>query len=329
MAAELAVNLTKDQDPEAWQIARRQGLGGSDMAAVLGVHPYKTAEDVYLDKLGLLPERPPSPAMRRGEVLEPIAADEYQQATGRKLQRGHAGLPTGILAHRDHPWLRANIDRVVMPAEDRTLAEIKVPGLPVFARIKHQGIPPYIQIQGQHYLAVTGYRRVVFIVFSAERWELVDAEVERDEEIIGHIIEAGAKFWHDHVLPQVPPPPPDDEPQVKLPDVSTSEVVTMDSPQWAEAVALLRDARELKAGAEELEAQAKHTLQAMMEHAEAQVAEGAGLRVYWRPQKGGRYLDTKALQAAHPELDLKPFYKRRKASRPFRPYFIDKEGAGC
>jgi putative phage-type endonuclease len=321
MSANLAVKLTKDQDPEAWQIARRQGLGGSDMAAVLGVHPYKTAEEVYLDKLGLLPEQPPSPAMRRGEVLEPIAADEYQARTGRKLQRGHAGLPTGILAHPEYTWLRANIDRVVMPAEAKTIAEIKVPGLSVFARIKHQGVPPYIQIQGQHYLAVTGYERVLFIIFNAERWEVLDAEVERDEEIIGHIIEAGARFWKDHVLAQTPPPPAE-EPQVKLPDVSTSEVVTMDSPQWAEAVALLRDARELKAGAEELEAQAKATLQRLMDEAKAQVAEGEGLRVYWRPQRGGRYLDTKALQAAHPELDLGPFYKTRKASRPFRTYFI-------
>ncbi len=325
MAAEVAVKLTKDADPEAWRLARRQGLGGSDMAAVLGVHPYKTAEDVYLDKLGLLPEQPPSPAMRRGEVLEPIAADEYQARTGRKLQRGHAGLPTGILAHPEHPWLRANIDRVVMPAEDRTLAEIKVPGLPVFAKIKRQGVPPHIQVQGQHYLAVTGYQRVVFIVFNAERWELVDAEVERDEEIIGHIIEAGARFWRDHVERRVPPEPATDEPQVKLPSVSTNDIITMDSPEWAEAVSLLREAKEIIEGGKELEAAAKTSLQKIMEHMGAEVAEGAGARIYWRPQKGARYLDVKSLQAAHPELDLEPHYKTRKASRPFRAFFIAKE----
>ena len=38
---------------EEWLNYRRQGIGGSDVAAVLGVSPFRTARDVYYDKLGI------------------------------------------------------------------------------------------------------------------------------------------------------------------------------------------------------------------------------------------------------------------------------------
>ena len=43
---------TENMDEETWLDYRRKGIGGSDAAAVLGVSPYKTARDVYFEKLG-------------------------------------------------------------------------------------------------------------------------------------------------------------------------------------------------------------------------------------------------------------------------------------
>jgi predicted phage-related endonuclease len=41
--------------PEAeWLEYRRQGIGGSNAAAVLGVSPFMTARDLYYDKLNEL-----------------------------------------------------------------------------------------------------------------------------------------------------------------------------------------------------------------------------------------------------------------------------------
>ncbi len=38
--------------PEAdWLEYRRRGIGGSDAAAIFGVSPFKTARDLYYDKL--------------------------------------------------------------------------------------------------------------------------------------------------------------------------------------------------------------------------------------------------------------------------------------
>ena len=47
---------TEDMQEETWLQYRRNGIGGSDAAAVIGLSPYKTARDVYFEKLGREPE---------------------------------------------------------------------------------------------------------------------------------------------------------------------------------------------------------------------------------------------------------------------------------
>jgi putative phage-type endonuclease len=49
---------------------RRQGIGSSDMAAILGLDPWRSAEDVRLEKLGRLIDKPASDAMNAGTWLE-------------------------------------------------------------------------------------------------------------------------------------------------------------------------------------------------------------------------------------------------------------------
>jgi len=318
--AELAYKITSESNREEWLKARKSGLGGSDMPAIMGVSPWKTALDVYLEKTQDLPAETETPAMRRGTVLEPIAADEYQRATGKKLQRGHAGLPVGILRHSEHPWAQANLDRVVMGT--KTLAEIKVPGLSAFSKIKTQGVSPTYQIQGQHYLFVTGLDAVLFIIFNAERWEFLEVTVERDPDIIEMIQEAGHNFWENNIKagrpPEIDRPPalPD------LPPAKIGEIITMDSPEWAEAAELLVDARQIIEGGKALEDQGKASLQDLMDQAGAQVAEGAGLRIHWKEQAGRKSLDKKALQAAHPEINLNQFMKQGKPFKSFRPFVL-------
>ena len=47
---------TSDMDEATWHTYRRQGLGGSDIAAVYGQSPFCTARDLYYVKLGVKPE---------------------------------------------------------------------------------------------------------------------------------------------------------------------------------------------------------------------------------------------------------------------------------
>ena len=66
---------------EEWLNERRTGIGGSDAAAVMGLNPWKSPLDVYLDKTGQLMESPDNPALYWGRVLEEVVAREYSLRT--------------------------------------------------------------------------------------------------------------------------------------------------------------------------------------------------------------------------------------------------------
>ena len=64
------------QDGDAWHEFRAGGIGSSDIAAIMGKSPYKTAADVYYEKCGLS-EQFQTAAMKRGKEKEAEALDFY------------------------------------------------------------------------------------------------------------------------------------------------------------------------------------------------------------------------------------------------------------
>lgn len=61
---------------------RRTGIGGSDVGAILGVNPFRSPLDVYMDKLGLRVPEPENEKMLWGRVLEPAIAQEFCERHG-------------------------------------------------------------------------------------------------------------------------------------------------------------------------------------------------------------------------------------------------------
>ena len=45
---------TSNLSNEEWLTYRRRGIGGSDAAAILGILPWRTARDLYYDKLNVV-----------------------------------------------------------------------------------------------------------------------------------------------------------------------------------------------------------------------------------------------------------------------------------
>lgn len=278
-----------------WLEARRTGIGGSDVAAICGLDPYgRTAADVYDEKVGAVADRQPTPAMQRGALLEPVAAAIYAERTGRALRR------QPLRRHPEHEWMIGNVDRQILAGHGGVTStgvlEVKCPGIRQFAKVKANGLPEAWILQIQHYLAVYGYSWGSFAVFNAEAWELIHFDIAADAALIERLIEIEHDFWHNHVLAGVrPEPAPVELP--KLPEVS-GQVVTRDDPEWADAIAMLAEAKELKASAEEIEAAAKERIQALA--GGYGVFEGAGARVYWRMMPGRKSFDKRALAAARP-----------------------------
>lgn len=70
-----------DVDRALWLARRRKGIGGSEVAAVLGVHPSRTEYDVWASKLHGV-EEDDNDAMRMGRLLEPAVLQAFTDRTG-------------------------------------------------------------------------------------------------------------------------------------------------------------------------------------------------------------------------------------------------------
>jgi putative phage-type endonuclease len=97
-------------DREDWLEKRRSGVGGSDVAALLGHSKTRGAYAVYASKVAPVDVQPHAndEAAHWGNVLEPVVAAEFAQRTGYAVHEGK------FLARSTRwPWLLATVDRWV------------------------------------------------------------------------------------------------------------------------------------------------------------------------------------------------------------------------
>lgn len=284
-----------DRLRESFLRERRKGIGGSDVAAIFGLDPYKTAEDAWLEKTGqVIPIDEPSGDKERGVRLEPVAAELYSERSGIRLSR-----VGNVLVHSEYPWMRANIDLLATPdADENFIVEIKCPSLGMYSKIKREGLPYNWTLQGQHYLAVTGLRKVVWVIFCADRWELIDFPVERDELVIDRIIEKEREFWQ---YVETMSPPPNVVAEVQNQQIVVVGSVTKRSDEsFVQAMTNLKEARAVaKTGEELVEAAKAQVLELVDQQPGIYQVSGVG-RVNYAMRSGRVTLDVDRLEAAKP-----------------------------
>ena len=208
MAAIIFANTT-NMSRDEWLEWRRKGIGGSDAAAIIGLDKYRSAFDVYADKLGLKSEQPDNESMRQGRDLEQYVAERFMEATCKKVRRKNA-----MLQHPDHSFMIADIDRWVV-GENAGL-ECKTTSVLNRTKFSQGEFPPNYYVQCMHYMAVTGAERWYLAVLVLNKAFHVFT-IERDESEIQALIAAEKDFWENHVMKQIPPAPDGSE--------ATSEII--------------------------------------------------------------------------------------------------------
>lgn len=310
---------TKELPRVDWLAVRKQGIGSSDAAAAVGLNPYKSQLELWLEKTGrdaslpkLDPQDEESPAYW-GNVLEPIVAWHYSKRSGNRVRRINA-----VLQHSDPklPWMLANIDREVIGAEDVQILECKTAGING-ARLWKEGVPEYVQLQVMHQLAVTGKQAAdVAVLLGGQHLEI--HRIERDESMIARLIDLERLFW-DCVVSDTPPPA----------DGSASAEValrclypedngqTLDFTQHTELTSTyleLKAVRQSIAQQETREAQLKQVLQQAMGAAiRAEFAEGY---VSWKKSKDSTGVDVEQMLKEKPYLQAR-YPKLKTGSRRF------------
>ena len=189
------LNLSK----EDWLRYRKCGITGTDAGAILGLNPYRSAFQVYHDKISDIIENIDNEAMRQGRDLEDYVAQRFSEETGFKVRRANA-----IYQSEEHSLLLADFDRLIVGQK----AGLECKTVSPFSADKWADgkIPAHYMAQVDHYLAVSGFDcwYVAALIFGRE---LVIHKIVADKQVISDLIDKEERFWTNHVVPQIPPAP--------------------------------------------------------------------------------------------------------------------------
>lgn len=177
---------------------RTKYIGGSDIAAILGISPWRTAVDLWLDKTTPPRGDETSRVKRRGSRLEPYIADMIIEEHGLPLvARNRRYIDPKV------PYFAAEIDAETADAnvEIKTVHPFKAND---WGQADTDELPIHYVAQAQWGLGVTG--RTLCHVFPLIGDDLRHYRVERDDETIQALRDKAADFWTKYVEPKVRPP---------------------------------------------------------------------------------------------------------------------------
>lgn len=317
---------------EEFLLARRAGLGGSDIGAILGLNKFKTAVDVWQEKTGRVVDDRDTIQMRFGRYAEEFVAQEYTAMTGNKLQRFNT-----MLQHPTAPII-GNVDRLVIPAgakvashkseirtdlgwEGKTANAFAAFNADEWGEEGTDNVPPSYLVQCATYMALTGCHAWDLAVLFGNQ-EVRVYNLKRDTELELEIIARASEWWDRHVVADHAPEPTCDADINRLYPSDNGSAVDADQ----KTLDLIASAQELKSQIAALESELEGdkkagsigvigSLKAYMGEA-SRIVMGSDDLVTWKQDKPTMRFDTKAFQAAHPALYAE-FLKAGESSRRF------------
>lgn len=295
---------------DEWLAWRREGIGASDIGALMGLSPYASPTSLYYEKVGLLDDdRPDSDRLRIGRSMEPVLASEFHERTGL-----YCSAMQSQWVHPEHPFARCTLDGLASEAPDGDplgVVEFKTDG-----RLGWDEIPSTIRAQCVWQMGVTqtshAWLLVMFAGFRVEIHEIpLDDDARSDWEFM---LAVASTFWSRYVETGTPPPV-DDHP-------ATTEALTdlydpipdsyLDADNYSRGliadIHLIQDANKI---GEATETRLKNELRALLAD-RTDLIDGWGpprgkrppkpnVLASWRPQTR-HDLDRKAIRTAYPDL---------------------------
>jgi putative phage-type endonuclease len=300
-------------DRDEWVAQRRDGIGGSDAAAVVGLDPFRSPLMLWLEKTGRAGDSRDSEAMALGRALEPTLRDVFSERTGLFVT-----LPDSALVHPEYDYVRCNLDGLVyesgpafvVEGEPLGIFEAKTAGLHDPERATRW------RIQVLHNLAVTGCDHAWLCSLSGGRggMSVTIEEVERNDADIAVLLDIEHEFWWRHVVADVPPPGlgyPAEAPALAQAfpggDVDGFEL----DEHGRELLFALRVAKGAAKETGEVLARAEVDMRAYLGDREVALCDGIEAVTYKAHER--RSLDTAALRADHADLVAK--YERPQSVR--------------
>lgn len=185
-----------------WLAARQGKIGGSTVAALLGLDRYKTPLQVYYDLTGQSGAREENKYTIAGHKLEKIVVEYFSEATGAMIVSGSEADVTYI--HPDYDYLIGSPDREYVASDGRdailecktTQYEVDTAG-ELFQKW-------YCQLQW--YLMLTGYPSGA-VAWLSRGVDFGYRSFDANPQVQDALLQTAVDFWEKHIVPRVEPEP--------------------------------------------------------------------------------------------------------------------------
>lgn len=203
---------------EAWLAERQRDVTSTESAALFGMSPYVTAFDLWHRKRsGTAPEFKTNERMKWGNRLEAAIAHGIAE------EQGWIISPMKEYMRDPEARLGSSFDFIITSLGEPVHLEIKNVDYLAFRDgwIEHEDgsieAPEHIEMQVQHQMAVSGFKRAYIGAFVGGNRGVV-IERERDEDVIRAIRHRVTEFWRTVDAGQEPEPvmPADAEVLIRL-----------------------------------------------------------------------------------------------------------------
>lgn len=181
---------------EQQRLQRKNGIGGSDAAAVIGWSKFKTPYDVWKSKI-TNEETPVNQAMQIGNDLEAYVREMYEKETNNKVK-----TLEDTLKHKKHKYILGNLDGLV---DDKTGLEIKTTSNAAMLNLKDLTENRDWLCQVAHYAEVAELSTMHVFVYHIESKLTKMYIYNASDTFQNALIKKEVQFWENHVIPSIPP----------------------------------------------------------------------------------------------------------------------------
>lgn len=304
-----------------WLKLRQSGIGGSDVAAILGLSKFRSALHVFEDKTAdVVVEQPDNEGMYWGRRHEDMLREEFIE---RQAHKGYEVRKLDkILQHPEHPWAIANVDGIILaPNGAAGILECKTSSEWLFDQWKDDQVPMYYLTQIQWYLFVADLDWGYFsTLIGGNKYR--SPRIERDDELINLMFDRCSAFWHDNVCTGTPPQPDGSEAttaylkeKYAAADPDSLVVLDADDSDWSAVMEKLEEANAAVKHWESVSDECKNKIRDRMKGAQVALYRGKQIAT-WKEHPDTRF-DVALFSAQHP--DLYDEYMNRRIVRKFLP----------
>lgn len=300
-----------------WHAERADGIGGSDVAVLLGLSTYRSPWALWAERTGLIPrDTTTSERQQIGLEMEPVLARLFHARTGL-----HVAGEQMMLRHQAEPWMRCTVDGLVVESEESGIDDaLGVVEFKTDGRFGWDEIPAGYRAQVIWQMGVSGLRHAwVAVMFAGFRFDVLEVPWDADAEADWlYMADRAREFWR--LVQDGTPPPVDGSDATR--DALRAAWPTPDDGKTLEAdqglVEALAQRARLRAQLLTLEKQVGQldaTIAAAVQDAETITLGGIPQWSYRAQER--KSIDRAALEAAHP--DVAAAFTRASSFRVLRP----------